>query len=99
VIGVSVYVFPYRRSKRTWKAGFLVAASIVACYISPLSPRPACWLRTYYEGDVSGRDEIYEIAADMISETPAGVVGRRVPELAAGGRKVFWTGGPLIITF
>jgi len=96
VIGVSVYVFPYWRSKRTWKAGFLVVISVVGVlYITANDPEVLeRWLRTYYEGDVSGRDEIYEIAADMISEKPllgwseAGYYGLGRRE---GGR-FLWTG-------
>src|SRR5262245_24481350 len=72
MIGSSAYVLPHWRSKRTWIAIVLVIFSFVAVlYISAdNSAVLERWLRTYYEGDLSGRDEIYAIAGDMILEKP-----------------------------
>jgi O-antigen ligase len=95
VIGVSVYMFPYWRSKQTWKAVFLVIISVAGVlYITANdSATLQRWLRTYYEGDTSGRDVIYEIAADMILEKPLlgwSVSGYREVGRQEGGR-FFWT--------
>jgi len=72
VIGSSAYVFPYWRSKRTWIAIVLVILSFVAVLYITADDSVVLerWLRTYYEGDLSGRDEIYAIAGDMILEKP-----------------------------
>lgn len=72
MIGSSAYLFPYWRSKRTWIAIISVILSVVVVlYITADNPEISeRWLKTYYEGDTSGRDEIYAIAGEMILEKP-----------------------------
>src|SRR5215510_7819967 len=72
MIGSSNYMFPYWRSKRTWIAIILVILSFVAVLYTTAS-NPAVlerWRQSYYEGDSSGRDELYPIVVDMILEKP-----------------------------
>jgi len=72
MIGSSAYLFPYWQSKRTWIAIISVILSVVVVlYMIAGNPEVSeRWLKTYYEGDTSGRDEVYAITGDMILEKP-----------------------------
>jgi hypothetical protein len=72
VIAASLYLFPSEGFKRKaalilW--GILTIVTIV--YMAMNDPvASARWERTYYEGNTSGRDKIYEAAIAMTAEEP-----------------------------
>src|SRR5207253_66837 len=76
MIGSSAYLFPYWQSKRTWIAIISVILSVVVVlYMIAGNPEVSeRWLKTYYEGDTSGRDEVYAITGDMTGN----LVGQKV---------------------
>jgi len=72
LIGISLYLIPYRRSKRKlvtiiWVA-FVVVGIIHLIASNPVSL--SRWQKAYYEGNTAGRDKIYPVSIDMISERP-----------------------------
>src|SRR5262249_50046273 len=87
VIGSSIYLLPYWRSKRTWIAIVLVILSVAAVLYITAGDSAVLerWRQTYYEGDLAGRDEIYAIVGDMILEKP--VLGWSVPGNYELGRR------------
>lgn len=94
IIGCAIYLFPYRHSKRLMMSVLLGAVGIGAViYLIAKNPDfVERWQATYYEEDLSGRQDIYGSAIQMFSEepllgwSPAGAFY----EL---GRRVGWNGG------
>jgi len=72
LMGGMVYLFPYRRSKRVLTAIFIVtvAVSAVVYFVATNSDFLERWNRTYYEGSLEGREDIFATAAEMILERP-----------------------------
>jgi O-antigen ligase len=70
VMGGMVYLFPYRRSKRVLTAIFIVtlAISAIVYFVATNSDFLERWNRTYYEGSLEGREDIFAAAAEMILE-------------------------------
>jgi O-antigen ligase len=77
-IGFLVYLLPYRQSKggryaksRTIGVILSILSVIAVVYMVGNSPTSRSrWQKTYYEGDVSTRDEIAETGIDMFIEQP-----------------------------
>jgi O-antigen ligase len=72
IIGLLVYLLPYRRSKYKWLVRILVLLSIaVTVYLMMVSPSVALrWQESLSEGRASGREKIVPAAINMISERP-----------------------------
>src|SRR5439155_9654603 len=72
IMGCMVYLLPYRRSKRVLIAMFLVvlAISAVVYFAAKNSDFLERWEQTYYEGSLEGREDIFSVAREMISEQP-----------------------------
>jgi O-antigen ligase len=72
IMGCMVYLLPYRRSKRVLTAIFLASLAISAAlyFVATNSNFMERWQRTYYEGSLEGREEIFSVAAEMILEQP-----------------------------
>jgi O-antigen ligase len=72
LMGGMVYLFPYRRSKRVLAGIFIatLAISAVLYFVATNSDFLERWNRTYYEGSLEGREDIFAVAAEMISERP-----------------------------
>lgn len=72
VTGYLVYVLPIASVKSRLAAIFVAVAGIAAIvYMAAVSPEYSeRWKQTYYEGNVSGRDEIYAASIEMILERP-----------------------------
>jgi O-Antigen ligase len=72
VIGASLYLVLGRSLKRKWALIFWGMLTIVTMVYMVVSDPAASsrWEQTYYEGNTSGRDKIFEAAITMISEQP-----------------------------
>jgi O-antigen ligase len=78
VIGFLVYLLPYRQSKdsryaksRTIGVILAILCVIAVVYMVGNSPTSRLrWQKTYYEGDVSTRDQIAQAGIDMFIEQP-----------------------------
>jgi O-antigen ligase len=72
VIGCSVYLLPHLRSRRLLMSILLATLGIGAAIYMVVGNADFLerWSGTYYEGETSGRDEIYGAAIEMISERP-----------------------------
>jgi O-antigen ligase len=73
VIGCMVYLLPYARSKRGLTS-ILCVVVVIASTLFLVAKDPDSlerWEKTYYESDLTGRDEIFSLAVGMISEQPA----------------------------
>jgi O-antigen ligase len=72
LMGGMVYLFPYRRSKRVLTAIFIVtlAISAVFYFVATNPDFLERWNRTYYEGSLEGREDIFPAAAETILERP-----------------------------
>jgi O-antigen ligase len=72
LLGVSVYFLPFGNSRKRMTAliwgAFAVAVSVYLALSNPVAS--ARWSAVYYEGKVSGRNEIYRKAFEMITEQP-----------------------------
>jgi O-antigen ligase len=72
VIAASLYLFPgqsFKRKRALILWGILTIVTMV--YMVVNDPATSLrWERTYYQGDTSGRNKIYEAAIAMISEQP-----------------------------
>lgn len=72
MIGLFVYLLPYCRSRRKITAAIMVALGIAGT-VYMVASRPDSlerWRETFYEGRLSGREELFSIAIDMILEKP-----------------------------
>jgi O-antigen ligase len=72
VIGMAVFFFPHRGSKKQKLAFFLAAAAIAGViYLLLSDPQAAERItRTIQEGESAGRDAIYSAALNMFNERP-----------------------------
>lgn len=72
VVGSAIYLLPYRRSKRVLAAVLLATLAIAAViyFIAQNSDFLERWEKTYYEGDLAGREDIFPAAGEMIRERP-----------------------------
>jgi len=92
IIGCSIYLLPYWRSKRTMIAITLALLAIVAVAFM-VANNPAFserWNRSYYEGDLAGREEIFPASFEMVLERP--ILGWHVELLYELGLRMGLTG-------
>jgi O-antigen ligase len=72
IAGSSIYLLPYWRSRRRLTAFVLAAGALVATVFMVLT-NPSFlerWEETYYEGNMSGREDIFPAAFEMFLERP-----------------------------
>jgi O-antigen ligase len=72
VIGIGVYVLPYWKKKRPLAAiGFAAAGVIAVAFLVVTTPELLKrWQESYYEGELSDRENIFADSIQMISERP-----------------------------
>src|SRR5207244_1509334 len=72
LIGVALYVLPYRRSKRKMIAILGVVIAVVGFVYTVVNDQSTLSRleRTYETGDTAGRDKITAASKEMISEKP-----------------------------
>src|SRR5436190_6813041 len=70
--GVAVYALPYRRSKRKMTAILGAAIAVVSIIYFVVSDQSTMsrFERSYEKGDTAGRDRIFAVSVEMISEKP-----------------------------
>ena len=70
--GVAVYVLPYRGSKRKMAAILVAAIACVSVIYAVVSDQSTMsrFERSYEKGDTAGRDRLFAVSVDMISEKP-----------------------------
>jgi len=71
VLGSLVYWIPHARSR--WVLSGILGIVLLAATVYTIANSPTFmdrWRATYYEGDLSGRQDLYAISAEMILEKP-----------------------------
>ena len=91
ILGCSVYLLPYRRSKRVLTAIMLAGVIIIiALYMIGSNPDfQARWEQSYYEGNLAQREMLFPTAVEMFYERP--IFGWGAAQM--GHELAFRTGG------